>query len=71
MKSNEEIFKLMKEKKFKDADVAIRERLAATNLTEKQASALMYYAYEQGHSAGEYEVLLVAFGLLTEIAEAK
>jgi hypothetical protein len=71
VKSNDEIWNLINTHQFKEADIAIRERLAATNLTEPQASALMYYAYERGHSSGEHEVLNFAMELLTSIAEAK
>lgn len=71
MKTNTEIWAMMKDNDFVKADEAIRQRLAATNLNIKQQDALMYYAYEQGHSAGQYEVCLVAMNLLNDIAEAK
>jgi len=45
--------------------------LKATNFTAKQSEALMYYAYEHGHSAGKDEVLNIAMTLLLDIAEAK
>ena len=67
---NEEIWQLITDQKFKEADDAIRERLKFTNFSEKQISGLMYYAYDHGHSAGQAEVLSIALSLTTNIAEA-
>ena len=71
MKTNIEIWALMKDELYDYAEEAIRERFTATHLTPAQINAMMYYAYEHGHYAGRYEVCLIAMGLLTEIAEAK
>ena len=69
-KSNDAIWDMINSKQYAEAEVAIRERLSASNLTPKQVGALMYYAYDHGHSSGDYEVLLIAMNLLNEIVEA-
>jgi hypothetical protein len=71
MTTDAEIWQMIQDKKYEEANTAIRERLSATNLTEKQVGAMMYYAYEQGHAYGEHEVLHHAMTMLTDIAEAK
>lgn len=54
-----------------EASKAIKARILATGVTEKQASAAMYYAYEHGHAYGEAEVQRTALNLCTEVFEAE
>lgn len=68
---NEQILGLVNAGKLDEASQAIRDRLAATGARPAVVSAAMYYCYERGHSAGQDEVLRLAFNLLTEVFEAK
>jgi hypothetical protein len=71
MLTNQEIHDLINNERYEEADNAIRERLAATGVRDKVASAAMFYAYEHGHSAGEDETLRIALNLVTDVFEAK
>ncbi len=71
IKTNEDIWNLIQNKNFDEAEKSIKERMALTNLNPAQISALMYRAYEEGHSAGRYEVCALAMNFLNDIAEAK
>lgn len=67
MLSNQEIYDLKRDKKYDEADEAIRERMKAAGLNDKQVSGLMMYAYDQGHAYGQDEVLGNAMGLMNAI----
>ena len=67
--NNATISHLIQTNEFAEANKAIRARLGKTNFTEKQVSAMMYYAYESSHAYGEGEMLSTALSLLTDIAE--
>ena len=65
--SDDGIRQLRKAQKFDEADKAIRERMKAAGMSDKQVSGLMMYAYDQGHAYGEDEVLGNAMGLMNAI----
>lgn len=69
-KSDDGIRKAMREKRYDNALSAIRARIRKTGVSDKVANAAMYYAYEQGHSCGEYEVCNIAYNMLIEVFEA-
>jgi hypothetical protein len=54
---------------YKKADAAMRELFIRKGATEKQTQRTMYYAYEHGHSAGNYEIILIAKELLYIFSE--
>ena len=69
MKTNDEIWAMIKANDFQSADIANRER-AVKHLTPKQVNGMIYYAHCTSHSFGDYEVCTIALNLLTDIAEA-
>jgi hypothetical protein len=65
--SYDEIFSLARNGKCNEAEQAIRDRFAKTNLNQKQISGFMSEAYDRGHSYGHYEVILHAMTYLSII----